>query len=170
MVKNINLALEDNQRRLTSRIKTLGAEDSNHKWTEFITESKSLARGGLDLIDQWLKMKTNPKLVIIDTLEKFKGDPDTSSSDAYSMDYSMMSKFKRMAEAYGVTILLVHHLRKMEASDCLDIISASTGLTGSADTIWIMERARTEDKAILHITGRDVEESCMALVSPKSGL
>lgn len=40
----------------------------------------------------------------------------------------------------GVAIVLVHHVRKMDADDPLDTVSGTTGLTGAADTVLVLNR------------------------------
>ena len=51
----------------------------------------------------------------------------------------------------------------MQAEDIIDEISGSSGMSGAADTILVLTRARSEADGILHVTGRDVEEAQLAL-------
>ena len=58
-----------------------------------------------------------------------------------------------------MAILLIHHLKKeKENDDWLNEFSGSQGLAGGADTLFSLKRTRTQLNAILHRTGRDVEE------------
>ena len=57
----------------------------------------------------------------------------------------------------GLAIVLLHHNRKMDAEDPFDTVSGTLGLTGAADTILIMRRHA--GSVLLHVRGRDVEES-----------
>ena len=61
----------------------------------------------------------------------------------------------------GVSVLFVHHNRKMkDEDDPFNMISGTNGIMGAADTIWaIIKGKRTDNEATLHITGRDVEQS-----------
>jgi hypothetical protein len=71
---------------------------------------------------------------------------------------------------HHISILVLHHTRKAPAIDIFDQISGSTGLTGSADTIAVLQRSRSSSEAILSLTGRDIEEQELALrFYPKCG-
>jgi hypothetical protein len=52
----------------------------------------------------------------------------------------------------------VHHTRKAEADDPMDLISGTLGLTGSVDGALVLKRDRADADAVLHITGRDIED------------
>ncbi len=56
-----------------------------------------------------------------------------------------------------MTVLIVTHTRKALADDPIDSVSGSLGLTGSADGVLVIERARGETRAQLHVIGRDLE-------------
>ncbi|HEY5005221.1 MAG TPA: hypothetical protein VII61_18815, partial [Ktedonobacteraceae bacterium] len=55
------------------------------------------------------------------------------------------------------------HLRKGVANDPMDEISGSTGLTGATDCNMVLQRERGKHEAVLHITGRDIEEQTLTL-------
>jgi hypothetical protein len=57
-----------------------------------------------------------------------------------------------------VAIVVVHHLRKMAASDPLDEISSSTGLTAGVDGFLILRRTPGSKGPTLYVDGRDIEE------------
>jgi hypothetical protein len=63
-----------------------------------------------------------------------------------------------LAAWYNLAILVVHHLRKMAATDPLDEVNSSMGLTGGVDGVMILKRERTRADATLFVAGRDVEE------------
>jgi hypothetical protein len=65
---------------------------------------------------------------------------------------------QRLAGTHGVSVLVVHHTRKMAAVDPVDEVSGSTGLSGGADGIMVLKRDRGKADAYLHVTGREVEE------------
>jgi hypothetical protein len=70
-----------------------------------------------------------------------------------------MNKIKAIADKLKIAILLVHHTRKAPDSDPFNTISGTTGLTGSCDTMFVLEKAkRADSRAVLHVTGRDVED------------
>ena len=55
-------------------------------------------------------------------------------------------------------MVVVHHIRKQNDSDVFNKVSGTTGLTGSADATFVLEKeSRASDTAKLFVTGRDIE-------------
>lgn len=50
---------------------------------------------------------------------------------AYEADYHAMTGVKRLADAYSVAVVLVHHVRKMGSDDFLNEVSGTNGLAGA---------------------------------------
>lgn len=162
------LALEDSKRRLKSRIEILLQKQGG-----VAPEKLSLARewprqhnGGLDRIEEWLTEHPDARLVIIDTWAKFR-PPKLRGGNDYDADYAHAAEVKAVADKHEVCILVIHHTTKMAHTDAMDEVSGTLGLTGAADAILVMRRERGRHDAELHITGRDVEESEMALTWDK---
>ena len=153
------LALEDTQRRLQERIEGSGLpEDCNLSLLTLATRVPRQHEGGLEYIRFWLEtQKRKARLVIIDTLQKFR-KVLSNKGTMYAEDYEVISEIKKLADEFDVPFLLIHHLKKAMQEDWLEEISGSQGIAGAADTIFALKRARTENKGILHRTGRDVEE------------
>jgi adenine/guanine phosphoribosyltransferase-like PRPP-binding protein len=53
-----------------------------------------------------------------------------------------MARAKALADAYSVPFIIVHHTRKLAATDFLDEVSGSQGLAGSADAVLVLKRLR----------------------------
>ena len=153
------LALEDNKRRLKERI--LGSDiDENAKLNRLTltTQVPRQHEGGIEYIEWWLEEHPHARLVIIDTLQKFRKQLSGKGS-MYAEDYECISQIKAVADKWDVPILIIHHLKKAkEQDDWLNEFSGSQGISGSADTLFALKRQRTDNRAILHRTGRDVEE------------
>jgi AAA domain len=135
------LALEDNKRRLKRRMAKLWPSP-DAQWPKrlaLVTEWKRADQGGLDNIEAWCRSVTDPVMVVIDTLEKFRPAAAAKSS-AYSNDYAALTDLQKIASKYRVAIVINHHVRKMEADDPFDTVSGTLGLTGAADTILILKR------------------------------
>ncbi len=81
----------------------------------------------------------------------------------YSDDYTSVEPIKAVSDKYNVCILMVHHLRKMIADDIFETVSGSTGLTGSVDSILVLQRDRARVNAVLSIVGRDIQDRELAL-------
>lgn len=67
-----------------------------------------------------------------------------------------MSNLKSVTDSYGITMLIVHHTRKLEADDKFDMIAGTNGLLGAADGGFVLyKEKRTANAAILDAIGRD---------------
>ena len=64
---------------------------------------------------------------------------------------------KKLADKYGICILLIHHLRKLGDDDPMNMISGTTGLSGATDSNFVLRKSkRRENTATLYCTGRDI--------------
>jgi RecA-family ATPase len=148
-------ALEDNERRLQYRIGSLlrvGAKMDEARFS-YETEMPRLDNGAIKFLKNWVQEVKNPRLIIIDSLEKVRPDP-TKNQTAYSNDYKALEQFRNFANKYHVAIVIVHHDRKANADDAFDTVSGTLGLNGAADTVIVIKKKG--ERAILHATGRDI--------------
>lgn len=152
------LSLEDTPRRLQARLRRVGARIGAH--TALFPSWRSGDEGIADL-DAYLTASATTKLVIIDTLARFRGTP--KGDDRYAADYLAAASIKAVADKHEAAVVLIHHTRKMESADIMDTVSGTNGINGAADSTWILNRARGEADAKLFITGRDVEEQDLAM-------
>lgn len=82
----------------------------------------------------------------------------------YGSDYQEVRQLKALADELKITLLMVHHVRKLGDSDPLNRLSGTTGIVGAADTVLILERSRrSADCATFYATGRDTEYREMEL-------
>lgn len=148
------LALEDGQRRLQSRLRTIGVEDGPADLT-FMT---TVPAGAVATVDAFLERhgKRAP-LIVLDTLGKIR--PVNGGNDQYQRDYQQMSVLKELVDARpGSSLIIVHHTKKAETTDFLDSVSGTQGLAGAADSILVLRRSRHETNATLNVTSRDAAE------------
>lgn len=151
------LALEDNNRRLQTRLRKLLRVETSLDRLHIATEWSPLDKGGDVELRAWLEGHPDTRLVVIDTLKKVR--PKTSGQrNVYDVDYEALEPLLPLAAQHGLAIIVVHHLRQMPAADPLDEISGSTGLTGVVDGVLVLKRDRGEADACLYATGRDIEE------------
>lgn len=152
------LALEDSYNRLQSRLNLIlnGKEAPNNLYLSTI--SSSIASGLLDELNNFLISHPNTKLIIIDTLQKVRDTMKTTET-AYGYDYKEVGNLKKFADLHGISILLVHHLRKAkDKDDVFNQISGTNGIAGAADTMIVLSKQdRTQSETVFSITGRDVE-------------
>jgi RecA-family ATPase len=108
------LALEDNPRRLQDRLRKVLAGSPASERLTFAVMCEPLPAGGADRITAWLDQHPQARLVVVDVFARVRGmAPPTMSS--YDADYLAMGALKRIADRYGVAVLVVHHTRKASA-------------------------------------------------------
>ena len=155
--KALYLALEDGERRLQKRLKKLIPEGEPPDHLDLVTEWPRLDKGGTDALKRWLEAQDDARLVVVDTLKKVR-PADSGRRNIYDVDYEALEPLLPLARDYGVAMLVVHHLRQMDADDPLDTISGSTGLTGGVDGAMVLKRERGRADAFLYVTHRDLED------------
>ena len=154
------LALEDTERRIQNRLMRICGGETGA--IAFATDAEKLSQGFEEQVTNYLRKHSQTKLVIVDTLIKVR--EMNSRGSAYADDYATMTAFKRIAERYGITMLIVHHTRKQEAGDIMDMISGTTGIMGCADGAMVLERPmRRVPKGSISMTGRDFQDAKISL-------
>lgn len=148
------LALEDNHRRLQSRIKKMyGKRLAPERLTIGITWP-TMSSNCIDELESWIESVPDPKLIVIDTYGIIK--PKKSGKDDYGEDYRSISDLQRLASKHSIAIVLVHHRTKQDSDDPFDSVSGTLGITGGADTIMILD-STTKGQRLL-VKGRDICE------------
>jgi DNA-binding CsgD family transcriptional regulator len=163
------LALEDTPRRLQGRMGKLLQGRPAPAALTLATTCPTLPQGGDTAVAGWLDANPDARLVVLDVFAKVRG-PSPAGMSAYDADYSAVGRAKALADRYSVAVVLVHHVRKAGADDFLTEVSGTNGLAGAADATLVLKRARGQADAVLHITGRDVDEAEHALsFQPETG-
>jgi hypothetical protein len=152
------LALEDNRRRLQSRIRKLWPYDwPTPERLHLATEWPRADKGGIRAIGEWIKDHPGARLVIVDILAMFKATAKGRDQTLYEADYLAIKDLQALAIETGVAIVVVHHTRKGGgAADPFEKVSGTLGLSGAADTTIILDR--DQNGCTLYGRGRDIEE------------
>ena len=165
------LLLEDNERRLQSRIRTLQTWDmfppdlsGFRYWTggvsvdaqgrQQVTNPEEEAdllqhfpRGpaGVDALEQYLEQFPNTSTIIIDTYAHFR-DNTGNNKDVYQRDYDAMLPITKLAARKNVLIIPVHHEKKGLANstsgDFMEDVNGSSGITGGVDGVMAIKGRR----------------------------
>ena len=155
-------ALEDNMRRLQSRLtKLLGISKSWPDRLHLQCEMPRLADGGLTTIKQWIATAEHPRLIIIDTLAMVRPQKGKDQTQ-YDADYAAVLELRKLATEHELAVVVVHHLRKQDADDPFDAVSGTLGLTGAPDSVLVLKYDRNGE-VVLHGRGRDLVEIEKAL-------
>ena len=148
-------ALEDNPRRLRRRMLHNYGDQIN--WPvdfHFATQMNRLDEGGFEDLEDWIS-EHQPSLIILDTLARMK--PTSKGKNEYEADYAALLPLQELAGKHGISIIVIHHLRKMTGDDPLDMVSGTTGLTGAVDNVLVLDRK--SDGVTLYGRGREMETS-----------
>ncbi len=147
------LCLEDSTLRIQNRLFEI--TDSAPENVHFCTDSYVLGRGLEQQLEMFLAEHPDTVLVIIDTLQMIRS---TNYDNTYANDYRDLTALKKIADAHGIAILLIHHLRKEKADDVFNRISGTTAISGAVDSSFtLVEERRGSGKARLSCVGRDIE-------------
>ncbi len=155
--------LENGHRRMQSRIKMLFPDERQRPdlaRLDWVNDAPDLNKGFVEALDTWRKSVPNPRLVIIDVLQRIK-PPGKINQNSYESDYDTMQGLQCWATEHRVAVVCLHHTRKGGADDPLEALSGSNGLSACADTTLVLDR--DQNGMTLYVRGRDVEEKESAL-------
>jgi hypothetical protein len=151
------LALEDNDHRMRVRLEFFGlTPETAPEKLHFVYTWRQGAFGVGDL-EEWLRRFPDTGLVIVDVLQKFRGAKDVRQAQ-YEADYAMLSMLHRLAaERPGLTVLVVHHVKKGGTADPIESLSGTFGIAGAADAMIVLTKRMDNERWAVHIDGRDWE-------------
>lgn len=156
------LALEDNKRRVKSRLrKTCEALKVDYRAAGgqilfgTLEDGIPTADGGLfDMIASALDRDPSIVLVVVDVLHKARPQP-MKGEGIYAHDRRSVDPFTEMlAPRPGRSMMIVHHSKKSTSEDPYDMASGSMGLTGACDGGLFLASV-TDGQTVLHINCRD---------------
>jgi|GEM_PF-3180217 len=157
------VALEDSPGRLQQRIAAWDAPA--HLPMQFAFSWPSLAGDGLETLLQTVD-RLAPALVVVDTLSRaFAGGGQRLDWNAQGDVTEVLAPLQTAALERGLALVAVDHHRKTKGLDAdpIDDLLGSSAKSGVLDTALGLYRERLTGKGTLAITGRDVEESELAL-------
>lgn len=148
------LCLEDSYSRIQNRLLDITDDAPDNLF--FVTVSAKLSCGLEQQVEAFLTEHPGTVLIVIDTLQRIR----SSNNDAnpYASDYRDIGILKTIADKHGIAVLLIHHLRKMNDDDPMNMISGTTGISGATDSNFVLRKEkRGGSSATLYCTGRDIE-------------
>lgn len=164
------VGLEDSERRLKDRINLLTAyttPDLSRIEFQSIDSGWVGSATGRGWIEEWAEGADSPRLVVIDTFRKAEPGLEETRNQ-YLEEQEVILHYKRLADRFNMTILLVHHNTKAaDDGDWLNKFSGSKGITGGADTLLYIDFKRGERTGFLRIDGRDVVADDLPLYKPR---
>jgi len=157
------LCLEDSFARIQSRLFDIG--DDAPANIHFVILADGIGTGLEEQIESFLSAHPDTALIVIDTLQKVRS---LTNDNAYAADYHDVGLLKAIADKHGITVLLIHHLRKQGDDDPMNMVSGTTGITDAVDNSFVLkETKRGSGRATLYCTGRDIEYREIELAQDK---
>lgn len=148
------LCLEDSLNRVQDRLNRITDDPPDNLF--FAVSAGTIEDGLCEQIKNFKQNHPELALVVVDTFQVVRSG---STEISYAGEYSEVRKLKALAEELHIALLLVHHLRKQRDKDPLNMISGSTGISGAADAVYVLDRRnRNNLRATLTCTGRDIEQ------------
>ena len=163
------LALEDNPRRMKSRLNILmhfRRLPQGKLRSMFVT--KRAHEGGIAALHRWIKRTPDARLIIIDVLSLFRR-PRSHREEPYAADLEAMTELRALANDHDVAIIAIMHNRKSQAdTDPFESVSGTMGQTAGAETVLVLQRDKRGGVA-LYGRGRDFEVDVEAAVKMNNG-
>ena len=151
------LGQEDSKRRIKDRVEKLGFSHLKQPQIVLGGDVPYLGFGFEECLENWIKSKENPRLVVIDTLARIKPRQSKSSGTAYDSDNLLMNGIQKLAVQNNLTVMFITHLSKASQEYSFDKIQGSVGIQGMTDAMWMLDRGDgISTKASLKGRGRDI--------------
>ena len=155
------IANEDSERRLKIRYAKISSQQSDKLiFLSGLDSERSLPRGeqALDFLRACKHSYPDLACIIIDTIQAVR-------NPALRQDYASVenefSPLRKLAHDLDIAIVAVHHTKKKTdfETEPLDQILGSQAITGTVETILVMQREPRSQNVNLFITGKDIEET-----------
>ena len=155
-------ALEDTKERLQDRLLSLGEEPSDKLY--LMTKCSDPGNSIFKDMNEILETYPDVRFIVIDTLQKIRKNDSGSNINQYGKDDEDLSKLKNYADRKHISILVVHHTRKLkDRENPLNDVLGSTAMSGVPDSILVLEKRRTQVEGELLSVGRDCPQFKMII-------
>ena len=159
------MALEDDERRIIERgrLQRKGKAKPS-RGAHISLKAPTMDRNALlDVIAEKLERFPKIKLFIIDTLQKVRRTKTVTTKADYQVDYDEIGYLKEFADDNKISIIVIHHTRKMvDEVDPFNNILGNTALQGAVDSMLVINNRKTE-QIIMHCKGRDIENNALVI-------
>ena len=154
----VYIANEDNERRLKDRFSKIGGTASSDLiFVSGLSSERSLPKG--EAAHEFIKAVKHKypdlKCIFIDTIQAIR---DPNQKDQYAAVEAEFGKLRKLAHDLNLTIVGVHHTKKKTDFEVepLDKILGSQAISGTVETVLILQRVVGSQDIDLFITGKDV--------------
>jgi RecA-family ATPase len=166
--KVLYLALDDgSEKRIHERLHQLTTDEDAVKNIDFVYQRqlRNLSDGFLEDLESVIS-DGKYVMVILDTLGAVFSVK--SGKNVYRQEYQEAIPLQKLAQTYGLCLLIIHHTNKGEGTDAVQRASGSHGLTGAVDSVVLLRREQN-GRTILDARPRDGEQSTYRLERSEDG-
>lgn len=153
VTNSLFLSLEESERLVRRKFSTISNANTDRIDLQF-----SWPRGeeGVNALRDYLFMNPEIKLVVIDSLSKFRS-LEGKASQQFLQDYEAVSALQNLAKEFeGLAIVLLHHTTKAFHEDPIDCISGTYGISAAMDSFSVLRM--NAGKYQFSCGGRDWDE------------
>lgn len=148
------ICLEDGELRLQNRMFKIGEEGQKDFY--YATEIASTEEDIIKQLDEQMEKHPEIGLIIIDSLTALRAKLAVVNNNAFIDDYRILNAFHHFTNNHHITLLIVHHVRKMRSEDPFDDIAGTNGLSAAADGSFVFRKEKfTDDEVKLYAKCRD---------------
>ena len=148
------ICLEDGELRLQNRMFKIGEEGQKDFY--YATEIASTEEDIIKQLDEQMEKHPEIGLIIIDSLTALRAKLAVVNNNAFIDDYRILNAFHHFTDNHHITLLIVHHVRKMRSEDPFDDIAGTNGLSAAADGSFVFRKEKfTDDEVKLYAKCRD---------------
>ncbi|MDR0474738.1 MAG: AAA family ATPase, partial [Treponema sp.] len=154
--KVLFISLEESCHLLLMRAKSLNFPKSGNNLKVVDDIDHYEFRNPPDVLDQMLKSDPSIRFIIIDTLQLFL---DLVDMDRIGEAFFFLNDLKAIAYTREVSILMVQYAKRVGLMESMNSIARALGrndLLGLCDSTIYLTRLRTERRADIFVTGRDI--------------
>lgn len=120
---------------------------------ELCFESLKLGRGFEEQLTGFIEARNDVGLVVVDTMVRVDPCDFTAGRTAYQQDAATLEGITEVARRFpGVAFVFLHHTREAKASNPLDALNGSRGLSGTLDGCWLLDHLDCDEQDLTQLT------------------
>jgi hypothetical protein len=146
------LALEESKPNLKQRLHMMTERRKELKHIDFRFEWPKGTKA-IEQLEDYLDEHPETKLVIIDPLFAIRKGKN-KSEDIVQEDYGMIAKFRKLADQYKISILIIHHTSKLKTENSFEKISGTGGLTAATHHNMIYDGKPMTNGGTIQVVGK----------------
>jgi len=150
--KVLFISKEESPELTAERLKRICPNFSQFENIIYTFQWLSPAEGGIEYLDFYLEKSPDIKLVIVDTLSAFING-NHNAGRGYFNEYEDARKIHKVAKERGVALILLHHTVKQSSGNLNDLYGSS-GYSGTADNILLLNSDKVRGIGKLQLTSR----------------